>query len=110
MLPHQMADFLDLGDDDIFQLDDFCHREKGREGAASEAVEVMGDGPLCRAGNTKLFLDPGVFVELEGVAVEVIIVVWVIDGEFVRIDADYGALRGGLQFRGTFLRFSLDQG
>ena len=91
MLPHEMANFLDLGGDDIFQLDNFCHGEKWGEGAASEAMEVMGDGPLGGAGDAKLFLDPGVFVELERVAVKVVIVLWVVDGKFVRIDADYGA-------------------
>ena len=90
MSSHEMAHFLDFGGGDAFKLDDFRNGERG-ESAVTDAVEVMRDGALCGAGDTKLFRYPGVFVELESLAIEVIIVFGVVDGKLVRTDADNGS-------------------
>ena len=48
----------------------------------------MGDSALSGARDAKLFCYPGIFVELQSVAVEVVIIIWVVNGKLIRIDTD----------------------
>lgn len=91
MLPHETAELFDFSGDNVFKLNDFCYGEEGGQGTAAETVEVVRHGALHRAGDAELSCYPPVLVKLESVAVEVIIIIWVVDVKLVRTDADNGA-------------------
>ena len=90
MLPHEPAEFVDLGGDETFELNGFGDRKERREGAATEAVEIIGDGALCGARDAKHSCYPPVLVELETMAIEMLIVVCIVDMKLMRTDTDNG--------------------
>ena len=103
MLPHETAEFLDLRGDEAFELDDFGYGKERGEGAATEAVELVGHGALRGAGDAEHSRYPPVFVELESLAVEVVVIVWIVDVKLMRTDPDDGAY-GVTQPEGYLLR------
>lgn len=88
MLPHETGQLFDSSSDNAFKLNDFCYGEERGKGTAAETVEVVGYGALHGARDAELSCYPPVLVELESVAVQVLIIVWVVDVKLVRTDAD----------------------